>query len=69
MLPMVLKELGKARFNAIMSQTWVVVQGKVALGDCTLRVDVRGFGALEQRKCTRIGLRVEVRVVEGDFCA
>ena len=27
MLPMVLNELGKALFNAIMSQTWAVEQG------------------------------------------
>ena len=49
MLPVVLRELGKACFNAIMSQTWVVVQGEVALGDYTLRVDIGGVEALEQR--------------------
>ena len=49
MLPVMSKELGKAHFKAIMSQTWAVVQGEVALGDCTLRVDVRGIEALEQR--------------------
>ena len=42
MLPMVSKELGNAGFNAIMSWTWVVVQGDVALGDCTLGVEVWG---------------------------
>ena len=48
MLPMVSKELGNACFNVIMSRTWAVVQGEAALGDCALRVDVRGFEALEQ---------------------
>ena len=63
MLPMVSKELGNACFNAIMSQTWAVVQGEVALGNCAL-----GIEALEQRQCTRMGFRVDVTVVEGGFC-
>ena len=53
---MVLKELGKAHLNTIMSQTWMVVQGEAALGDCTLRVDVKGFEVLEHRQCTRMAL-------------
>ena len=42
MLPMVSKELGNACFNAIVGQTWVVVQGKVTLGDCSLSVGCWG---------------------------
>ena len=49
MLPMVLNEFGKAHFNAIMSQTWAVVQGEITLGNCTLKVDVREFSTFEQR--------------------
>ena len=45
MLPVVSKELGKALFNAIMSKTWPVMKVEVTLGDCALKVDVRGFGA------------------------
>ena len=55
MLPMVLKELGKALSNAIMSQTWAVEQGEVIWGDCTLRVDLVGPVALGERQCTRAG--------------
>ena len=62
MLPMVLKELGNAHFNAIMSQTWVVVQGEVALGNCALGTEVLG-----QKQCMRMGLMVDVTVVEGGF--
>ena len=67
MLPMVSKELAKAHFNAIMSQTWAVLQGEVTFDNCALRVDFRGFVAFEQRQCTRRGLMVDVVVVEGDF--
>ena len=63
MSPMVSKELRNAHFNAIMSQTWVVVQGEVTLGNCPL-----GIEALEQRQCTRVGFRVDATVVEGAFC-
>ena len=42
MLPIVLKVLGKACFNAIMSHTWAVEQGEVAWGDCALRSDLIG---------------------------
>ena len=49
MLPMMSKELGKACFYTIMSWTWVMVQGEVALGGCALRLDVRGIEVLEQR--------------------
>ena len=60
MLPMVSKELGKAHFNAIMSWTWAVEQGEVALGDCTLRADLVGPIALGQRWCTRAGQRIDL---------
>ena len=46
MLPMVLKESGKARFGAMMSWTADVAQGAVTLVDCTFRVDFRGMIAL-----------------------
>ena len=61
------KELGNASFNSIMSQTRVVVQGEVILGDCAFRVDVGGVEALEQRQCTRMGLKMDMTVVEGGF--
>ena len=68
MLPVVLKELGNTCFNAIMSQTWVVVQGEVALGDCTLRADLVGPIALGQRQCTRADKRMDLtRVAGGAF--
>ena len=57
MLPLVSKEIGNALFNAIMSQTWVVVQGEVTLGNCTL--------GIEQRWCTRMGLIGSATVVWG----
>ena len=53
MLSMVSKGLGKAHFNCIISWTWAVEQVEVALGNCTLRVDVVGPVALGQRQCTR----------------
>ena len=40
MLPMVLKEPGKARFKAIMSWTTEGWQGEVTLGDFTLMADL-----------------------------
>ena len=43
----------------------MVVQGEVALGDCTLRVDVRGFGSFEHRQWPKKGLKVYVTVVDG----
>ena len=46
MLPLVLEELGKALFNAIMFQTWAVEQREATLGDCTLgggKGDVQGW--------------------------
>ena len=46
MLPMVSKESGKACFNTIMSWTGHVVQGAVALVDCTFRTDFREMIAL-----------------------
>ena len=55
MLQMVSKELGKACFSTIMSQTWAVEQGEIARGECALRVDVVGPVALGQRWCTRAG--------------
>ena len=36
-----LKTLWYAHFNAIMSWTWAVVQGEVALGDCAFGVGQR----------------------------
>ena len=68
MLPVVSKEVGKAFFNAIMSQTWAVEQGEVALGDCSLRADLVGPTALGQRQCTRVGLRMDLIGVAGGFC-
>ena len=67
MLPMMLKELGKAHFNAIMSQTWAVEQGGVALGNCTLRAEMVGPIALEQRQYTRASLNMDLVVVDRGF--
>ena len=67
MLPMVLKKLGKALFNAIMSQTWAVEQEEVTLGDYTLRVELVGPLALGQRQCTRAGHRMDLIRVVGGF--
>ena len=64
MLPMVLKELGKAHFNAIMSWTTEVEQGEVALGKCTLRADLMGIIALGIQWWTRAGFDGLVGVVE-----
>ena len=69
MLPMVLMELGKALFNAIMSQTWALEQGEVTLGDCTLKADLVGSIALGQRQCTRAGNRMDLIGIAGDLCA
>ena len=59
MLPMVSKELGKAHFNPIMSQTWAVEQVVVTWADCTLRA------YLGQRWCTRVGHNMDLIVVDG----
>ena len=57
MLPMVSKGLGKACFNAIMSQTWAVEQGEVT---CTLSADLVGPVDLEQRQCARAGFIIDL---------
>ena len=64
-LPMVSKELGKALFNAIMSQTWAVEQGEVTSGDCTLMADLVGSIALGQSECTMACLSMDLTGVEG----
>ena len=58
---MVLKELGNAGFNAIMSQTWAVERGEVTWGDCTF------MAALGQSQCIRAGLNMDLIVVDWDL--
>ena len=60
MLPMVLKELGKACFSAIVFWTWAVEEGEVTLGNCTLRADLVGSVGLGQRQHTRVGISIDL---------
>ena len=51
------RSLGKALFNAIMSQTWAVEQEEVTLGDCALRGS--------QGQSTRIDFNVIAMLLDG----
>ena len=52
--PRHVKGLGKALFNAIMSQTWSTVSGEVARGDCTSGQQRIGFGAAGEGAFARV---------------